>query len=414
MKVLLFPVGSAGDVNPYIWLGRGLRARGHDVVLFTGGPFRDRVEQAGLVFEPVGAPEEYESFLMDPDLWHPRRGTEQVFGMVGRHALSAARQLEQAVEPGRTVILSSILGVPARMVREKHKVPLLTLHLQPSCLVSAEDCPVIPGFGWMRHLPPFALRFLFETLPDRTLAMLGPAFIRGCRDFGIDPPARIFPDWWHSPDGVVCLYPEWFAPRPSDAPAHLAYASFPREDLSREIPLTPDLDGWLSQGPPPLVLTPGSAMRHARELVDAFAGACDRLGRRGLVVTPFPENLPDRLPASVHSVPAAPFGPLFARSRLVVHHGGIGTLSHALAAGVPQLITPFGHDQFDNALRIRRLGLGCEAGARSRRAGPLARILGRMLADEELAGRCAAAARRLHGEDPLHGMVRMVEELRVG
>jgi UDP:flavonoid glycosyltransferase YjiC (YdhE family) len=414
MNVLLFPVGSAGDVNPHIWLGRGLREQGHEVTLFTGGPFQTQAEQAGLRFVQVGSPDDYEAFLRDPDLWHPRRGTERVFDMVGRFALAAARQLEQATIPGRTVILSSILGLPARMVREKHRVPLLTIHLQPSCLVSAEDCPVIPGFGWMRHLPPFALRFLFEKMPDRTLAMLGPAFVQGCRDFGIDPPARIFPDWWHSPDGVVCLYPEWFAPRPGDAPAHLAYASFPREDLSRETPLAPDLLEWLSHGPAPLVLTPGSAMRHARELVEAFTNACSLLGRRGLVVTPFPENLPTRLPDLVHRVPSAPFGPLFARSRLVVHHGGIGTLSHALAAGVPQLVTPFGHDQFDNALRLRRLGLGSELGVRTLRARPLARMIEQMLADEGLAGRCAAAAQRLHGENPLNEVIRRVEQLGEG
>jgi rhamnosyltransferase subunit B len=42
----------------------------------------------------------------------------------------------------------------------------------------------------------------------------------------------------------------------------------------------------------------------------------------------------------------------------LVHHGGIGTTAAALAAGIPQLIAPFAFDQFDNAARTVRLGVG--------------------------------------------------------
>jgi len=41
---------------------------------------------------------------------------------------------------------------------------------------------------------------------------------------------------------------------------------------------------------------------------------------------------------------------------MLVHHGGIGTSAQALTAGIPQLVVPFAHDQFDNAARLMRLG----------------------------------------------------------
>ena len=56
-------------------------------------------------------------------------------------------------------------------------------------------------------------------------------------------------------------------------------------------------------------------------------------------------------------VPYAPFSALMPRLRALVHHGGIGTSAQALAAGIPQLVVPFAHDQFDNAARLRRLGV---------------------------------------------------------
>lgn len=43
---------------------------------------------------------------------------------------------------------------------------------------------------------------------------------------------------------------------------------------------------------------------------------------------------------------------------VAVHHGGTGTTLGCLAAGVPQVITPQGADQFLNAARLVELGLG--------------------------------------------------------
>jgi UDP:flavonoid glycosyltransferase YjiC (YdhE family) len=49
---------------------------------------------------------------------------------------------------------------------------------------------------------------------------------------------------------------------------------------------------------------------------------------------------------------------VFERCAAVVHHGGVGTMSQGLAAGVPHLVTPMAHDQPDHAQRLQRLGVG--------------------------------------------------------
>lgn len=54
--------------------------------------------------------------------------------------------------------------------------------------------------------------------------------------------------------------------------------------------------------------------------------------------------------------PFAPLSRLLPYAKALVHHGRIGTASQAFAAATPQLITPFAHDQFDNAARVERLG----------------------------------------------------------
>ena len=40
----------------------------------------------------------------------------------------------------------------------------------------------------------------------------------------------------------------------------------------------------------------------------------------------------------------------------MVHHGGVGTTSQGLRAGIPTLIVPFAFDQPDNAAHAERLG----------------------------------------------------------
>ena len=78
-RIVLTAVGSLGDVYPYLAIGVGLRARGHDAIIATSECYRRNVEGVGLGFRPlrpdstsVSDPEVMRRFM---DL---RRGTERV------------------------------------------------------------------------------------------------------------------------------------------------------------------------------------------------------------------------------------------------------------------------------------------------------------------------------------------------
>jgi rhamnosyltransferase subunit B len=76
-------------------------------------------------------------------------------------------------------------------------------------------------------------------------------------------------------------------------------------------------------------------------------------------------------------------------AKALVHHGGIGTVSQAFAAATPQLITPFAHDQFDNAARVERLGCGFQIHS-SGSAQNMQASLKCLLEDESIQQNCAA------------------------
>ncbi|MCI0358401.1 MAG: hypothetical protein L0211_07960, partial [Planctomycetaceae bacterium] len=84
-----------------------------------------------------------------------------------------------------------------------------------------------------------------------------------------------------------------------------------------------------------------------------------------------------------------------------VHHGGIGTSAQAMAAGVPQLIMALAHDQYDNADRIQRLGIGNWLTPRWFSGPRVARVLGTLLASDSIRSACGQVAQRLARRDGL-------------
>ena len=91
----------------------------------------------------------------------------------------------------------------------------------------------------------------------------------------------------------------------------------------------------------------------------------------------------------------APFSQLLPHAAVLVHHGGIGTTSQALAAGVAQLVMPMAHDQFDNAQRVRQLRVGDWLPRRRFTAARVAARLQHLLTDSGVAQATRAVASQL-------------------
>src|SRR5262245_7783241 len=74
MRVLLMPIGSSGDIYPYVRLGTELRNRGHQVTLAANEVFSSLANTADFGFVPLGSREDYERVVADPAIWDKRRG----------------------------------------------------------------------------------------------------------------------------------------------------------------------------------------------------------------------------------------------------------------------------------------------------------------------------------------------------
>ncbi len=381
-EILLLPFGSAGDVFPFIWLGRQLQARGHRVRLITACLFEENVRHAGLEFIALGKAEDFEAMIHDPRIWQAGIGTKLVFDFAAKSVEPYLTAIEQCGHVD--LMLAPMTAFAARLAREKHGIPLITVHLQPAVFMSVHETPLLhPALRWLRRMPVWFKRLLFA-LPNPVDFFALPKVRRICMANGVKPPRSLWRDWWDSPDGVLALFPEWFAKPQPDWPANLLQWTFPLEDLATEQALKPELQAFLAAGERPVVFTPGSANVQASRFFAVAAEAVQRIGCRAVFVTREPKQVPPNLPENILTVDYAPFSTLLKHVSVFVHHGGIGTMSQAFAAGVPQLIMHMAHDQPDNADRVERIGAGTGLSVRQFTPDRATAALKHLLADHDV------------------------------
>lgn len=410
MQIHLVAVGSHGDVLPFIALGTELKRRGHVVALAAPGPFASLAARAGLSFHPLCTVAEYERFIGDPELWHPRRGAATLFRNLSTLTEETYRCLAAAWQAGTTLVVASTLSFGARVAQDKLGLRVATVHLMPLMVESRHASPVLPGLP-VPTLLTSPMRHWLGRGADRFV--IGPAVLPGLNAFrarlGLVPVRRLR-HWWNSPARVLLMFPDWFAAPQADWPAQAVQVGFPIVDrFGDTAALPPALAAFLEDGPPPLVFTYGSAMRHSQGFFSTAVRLCRRMGRRGVLLAPQAGQVPEALPADVIHSPYAPLSALLPRCAALVHHGGIGTVAQALAAGIPQLVVPVAFNHFDEGLRLERLGLGAMLGRRGFTPARAARRLDRLLASAQVARASEAARRRMTDQDGIRDACDVIE-----
>jgi len=413
VEFLLIPIGSSGDVHPFVAIGLALKRRGHSVTIYTNGHFEPLVRRVGLDFLPLGTADDFQAAIANPAVWHPVKGFKAVADWA---IIRPMRQVFEAIRERSTaselVLVAPVMAFGARLAREALGLPLATVNLQPATFRSVHQSPAMPGLAMPDRLPKTLKRWLYR-LGDAVVA--DPALVPGLNayraELGLPPVRRPMQGWWWSPDLVLNLFPAWYAPPQPDWPTQAVMTGFPLYDEGDAGPLPAEVAAFLDAGEPPVAFTLGSAMKHGHAFFAAAVEACRRLGRRGILLTGYPEQLPAGLPEGVRHFAYVPFGRLLPRVAALVHHGGIGTTAQALAAGVPQLIMPMAHDQPDNAARVCRLGVGRSIPRGSFRGPAVARTLGALLGSTEVHARCREVAGRFAGVDPIDEACRALEGL---
>lgn len=396
--IVITAIGSAGDVHPFVSIGRALAARGHRIVFCTHPPFEPLATNAGFAFVPIGTAPEYEAAIANPALWNPRTSFRVLWSVIAPTIRSHFDVLA-SLATRDTLLVGSLWALSARLMQEVHGTPYVSVQVSPSTLLSADAPPTHPRMTIPAWLPRVARASLMDLLETKLLdRALGPV-LNGVRtELGLAPADHILGTWLHSTDGVLCLFPEWFAPPQSDWPRNRAMCGFPlahdeRADDAPDREPDRELERFLSSGPPPVVFTAGSTLLDERAWFGSIEHTLQRTKTRAIVIARNAAIAFSGQP-QVLARSFVPLGTLLPRCAAIVHHGGIGTAALAFASGIPQVVTPFAHDQFDNAARVARIGCGVQLKALAS-GDALAAAIDHVSRDRVIAIRCEEAKRRL-------------------
>jgi rhamnosyltransferase subunit B len=363
---------------------------------------------------PVGRIEDVAGALADPDLWHARRG----FGVVARRvilpSIAEVYRLVESRADSDTVVAASSISFGARIAQEKLGIPTASVHLQPIVLRSLVEQGMFGNVRISKSQPRWFKRALFRLID---WAAIDRVIKRPLNEFraslGLAPVDRVLDRWLHSPQCVIAFFPEWFAPPQPDWPPNTHQVGFPLWDGGGgAVGAEPELRELLQSGARPVIFTPGSAAATMHRYFSESVEAVRRLGLSALLVTNFPEQLPRDLPSRVRTSGYLPFSEVLPHAALVVYHGGIGTLAQTIKAGVPHLVVPSAHDQFDNGWRIGQLGLGRSIPQTRYNALRAAREIDAIRNDARMHERCGDFAARIDSSTALTRACELIESLR--
>src|SRR5918911_562005 len=369
-KIVISTFGSFGDVHPYVAIALELKRRGHRPVIATSEIYREKLDALGLELHPVppdlpGYDRPEEVARMVSEMIDPKKGPERVFTQfINPHLRGMYDALLDATRDA-DLLVTHVLSLAGPPVVEKTGIPWVSTVLAPISMFSNYDPPVFPQMPWLYQLlklHPSVSRAAMRVGRLKLDQMAAPVY-RLRAELGLKRGGNPMLEGQHSPRMVLALFSSAIARRQPDWPPQTRVTGFcfydRRDRAGDEQRLDPSLLNFLEAGEPPVVFTLGSSAIYAagdfyRESVEAARAA----GVRALLLTGEPFNRPEELPEGVAAFDYAPYGDLLPRARAVVHQGGIGTTAQGLRAGIPAIVVPFSHDQFDNGSRVERTGGG--------------------------------------------------------
>jgi rhamnosyltransferase subunit B len=402
-RIILNTFGSFGDIHPYMAIAMQLQRRGHAPVVATMEIYREKVEGVGLEFAPVRPnfpqPKEQDAELIEK-IMEPKTGPRFLTeGVIFPAVRDSYADLLKAVE-GADLLITHPASPAGPLLGRKTGMPWISTVLAPLSFYSAYDPPVPPFWQWTRKLSvlgPGVMEFLLGLTKSTYKAKAVTKF----RDeLGLSDTGNPMFEGQHSPTRVLALFSEVFAKPQPDWPKQTEITGFCFYDGHHETTFPPELTRFLENGAPPIVFTLGSsAVWVARDFFRESIEAAKRLGRRAVLLIGDERNMPHALPEGIIAVDYVPYQSLLPKARAVVHHGGVGTTSQGLLAGVPTLIVPFAFDQSDNAEHARKLGTSRTLYRSNYFAPRAANELNELLRQPAYARSALEVSRRLQTED---------------
>jgi UDP:flavonoid glycosyltransferase YjiC (YdhE family) len=361
LAVVILIVGTRGDVQPFLPIGRKLAER-HRVRLATHAEFREMVEAAGIEFYPLaGDPRELIEYMVKTGgrlvpvrldaLVEDVPKKRALIGEILESTWRACTEPDPDRPGAQAFAADWIIANPPSLghihCAEALDAPLHMIFTMPWTATSAFPHPLTrlqPGehhpvrnflsYGVVGTMMWAGLGDVVNAFRERTLGLPPLDLVQG---------ASLLED---SEVPFTYLFPESVIPRPPDWGPHIELTNFIFSDGTRGYEPPADLVTFLDAGPPPVYVGFGSCVvPDPAALTRVVFEGLEKAGLRGVLSRGWGE-LGGEAPPHVHIIDDCPHDWLFPRCQAVCHHGGAGTTAAGLHAGLPTVVVPFFGDQF--------------------------------------------------------------------
>ncbi|KAJ7778801.1 UDP-Glycosyltransferase/glycogen phosphorylase [Mycena maculata] len=375
MNIVIMIVGSRGDVQPYVALGKLLLADGHRVRIASHETFRTFVNEAGLEFFNIGGnPQDLMSYMVKNPGLMPGM-TSLTNGDISRKRKMLTEMINgcwlschsPCQETGRTFAADAIISNPPAFAHvhcaEALGIPLLLSFTMPWSPTASFPHPLvnIKSSNAENGLTNYLSYALADIMTWQGIGDLVNNF--RTRTLGLEPLSlrsgpslvdRVKIPW------TYCMSPA-LVPKPNDWKNYIDVVGFYFLDLATSYTPPDDLAAFLAAGEPPVYIGFGSVVvDDAEAMTKTIFAATAQAGVRALVSAGWGGLGGTSIPSHIFILGNVPHDWLFDKERVsaVVHHGGAGTTAVGLEKGRPTVVVPFFGDQGFWGSMIHKAGAG--------------------------------------------------------
>jgi sterol 3beta-glucosyltransferase len=420
MKIFILTVGTRGDVQPYVALGKGLQAAGHTVTICTSASFEPFITEHGLAYAYMN-----DDIIRFIDSEAARKAMDEADNVVSWVKIAVQltadlkpvyrRMLDEAwtAVQGSDAIIYHPKALGGYHIAEKLGIPGFLSIPFPVYVPTAEfPAVVFPEWqigGWYNKLT--------YTLATRMSQATMGSTVNAWRKEMLHMPKRsslaselVWSDGQNVP--VLHCYSPHVLAQPHDWPQTAVTTGYWFVDRQEDWQPPADLVDFIAAGKPPVYVGFGSISgRNPEKTTRAILDALAQSGQRGILATGWGGLQASDLPDTVFPVKAVPHDWLFPQMAAVVHHGGAGTTAAGFRAGVPTVVCPFFGDQPYWGRRVAALGVGSEPVPQKKlTAERLARAIETAVTDPQIRQRAATLGEKIRAEDGVARAVAMIEK----
>lgn len=409
VKIAIHTIGTRGDIQPFLALAIGLKARGHDVLMAAPSQFRAFIGIHGIGFAHL--PGEFLELMETSEARNILAGSSgfsggfkllKKFKPIARRQLSAEWSAARRFKPQLIIHHPKAIGAPH--IGDKLNCPTVLASPLPGFTpTSAFASPMVPfkSLGPLNPLTHSIMSKGGEALFKRIVADWRVKEL----ELGGSPARALLPN------ATLYAYSPSVIGRPDDWPPTVSVTGY--WFLDEDIAWRPSasLQQFLDAGEPPIYVGFGSMPGLDPEaFTRTIIAALGHAGKRGVLATGGGAIRDIGPSSSVHYMEGAPHDRLFPLVSACMHHGGAGTTAAALRAGKPQIICPFFGDQPFWGRQMAELGVAPLPIKRRRLStSQLAFSMLKVTGDGSMQQRAMRLADKVRSEDGVEQAIRFLE-----